>query len=161
MGKILKKILKVVLGVIGVLVLGVVVFIALNWGSVEILKGTADLGVPPQAIPEAAQATQPLRDRGDADWPCWRGVHGDAKSPVTGIIKDWSRGLKQVWEVNYLCQGQGSATWSAPVIQGDRLVVCGRAEGHDLYQGPGVDPPRHCQRQALPAFQAAPGMLCS
>jgi len=132
MGKTLKRTLKIVLGVIAVLVLGLVVFIALNWDSVEILKGTEDLGAQPQAIPEAAQATQALRHRDAADWPCWRGVTGDAKSRVVGIIKDWSGGLKQIWEVNYLCQGQGSATWSAPVIQGDRLIVCGRAEGHDL-----------------------------
>jgi outer membrane protein assembly factor BamB len=131
-GKTLKKILKIVLGVVGVLVLGLVIFIALNWDSVEILKGTEDLGEQPQAIPQAVEATQALSNRGEADWPCWRGVNGDAKSPMTGIIKDWSSGLQQIWEVNYLCQGQRSATWSAPVIQGDRLVVCGRDESHDL-----------------------------
>jgi len=132
MGKTLKRVLKIVLGVIAVLMLGLVVLIALYWDSVEILKGTENLGELPQAIPEAIQATQTLRNRGEADWPCWRGINGDAKSPVTGIIKDWSKGLQQIWEVNYLCQGQGSATWSAPVIQGERLVVCGRDEGHDL-----------------------------
>jgi outer membrane protein assembly factor BamB len=131
-GKTLKKILKIVLGVVGVLVLGLVIFIALNWDSVEILKGTEDLGEQPQAIPQAVEATQALSNRGEADWPCWRGVNGDAKSIVTGITRDWAKGLKQVWELSYLCQGQGSATWSAPVIQGDRLIVCGRDEGHDL-----------------------------
>ena len=132
MGRILKRILKIVLGIIVLLVLVIVVLIALYWDSVGILRGTQDLGEQAQAIPNVPVTTQPLRDRGDADWPCWRGLHGDAKSPVTGISKDWSKGLKQLWEVNYLCQGQGSATWSAPVIQGDRLIVCGRDEGHDL-----------------------------
>ena len=73
MGKTFKKTLKIVLGVIAVLVLGVAAFIALNWDSVEILQGTEDLGAQPQAIPEAAQTTQALRDREAADWPRWRG----------------------------------------------------------------------------------------
>jgi outer membrane protein assembly factor BamB len=34
--------------------------------------------------------------------------------------------------VDYLCQGQASAAWSAPVVRGDRLVVCGRDDAHDL-----------------------------
>jgi outer membrane protein assembly factor BamB len=51
---------------------------------------------------------------------------------MTGVIKDWSSGLKQIWEVDYLCQGKASAAWSAPVVQGDRLIVCGRDEGNDL-----------------------------
>ena len=34
--------------------------------------------------------------------------------------------------MNYLCQGRGSATWSAPVIQGDRLIVGGRDADNDL-----------------------------
>lgn len=132
MGKIVKRILKIAACILGLLVLALVVLIVLFWDSVEILSGTQDLGAPPQAIPAAAQAIEPLRDRGEADWPCWRGIHGNAKSPVTGITKDWAKGFPQIWQVDYLCQGKGSATWSAPVIQGDRLVVCGRNEGQDL-----------------------------
>ena len=132
MGKTAKKWLKIVLGVLGVLVLGLGVLVILNWESVEILAGTGDLSDPPQEIPEIVAPAMALREKGEADWPCWRGVEGNAKSTVTGIIKDWSSGLKQAWEVNYLCQGQASATWSAPVVQGDRLIVCGRDEGHDL-----------------------------
>jgi outer membrane protein assembly factor BamB len=128
----MKKWLKITLGVIGLLVLGLGIFIALNWESVKILKGTQDLGVQPDAIPQVVQAQASLRDKGDADWPCWRGPLADGRSPVTGIIKDWSSGLRQVWEVDFLCQGQASATWSSPVIQGDRLVVCGRDDANDL-----------------------------
>jgi outer membrane protein assembly factor BamB len=132
MGKKMKKWLKVVLGIIGVLVLGLGILVILNWESVEILRGTEDLSDRPQEIPEIVKPTMTLREKGEADWPCWRGVDGDAKSTVTGIIKDWSNGLKKVWEVNYLCQGKASAVWSAPVIQGDWLIVCGRDEGKDL-----------------------------
>lgn len=132
MRKTAKKVLKIVLGVIGVLLLGLGIYIALNWESVEILTGTEDLTDQPGEIPEPVEPVVALRDTGEADWPCWRGADGDAKSTVTSISKDWSNGLKQVWEVDYLCQARASATWSAPVVQGDRLVVCGRDEGNDL-----------------------------
>ena len=128
----MKKLLKIVLGIIGVLVLGLSVLFILNWESFDILTGTGDLRDQPKEIPETVKPTMKLREKGEADWPCWRGVAGDAKSTVTGIIKDWSNGLKKVWEVNYLCQDQSSATWSSPVIQGDRLIVCGRDQGNDL-----------------------------
>jgi len=67
-----------------------------------------------------------------ADWPNWRGVNFDGKSSTTGIHADWSMGLKKLWIVNYLCQDQATASWSAPVIQGNRLVVTGRDEKKDL-----------------------------
>jgi len=120
------------LSVVGVLVLGLGLLVIRYWESVDILKGTQNLSERVQDIPEATTPAVALRDKGEADWPCWRGVDGEAKSTVTGIIKDWSNGLKQAWEVNYLCQGQASAAWSAPVVQGDQLIVCGRDEGNDL-----------------------------
>ena len=60
------------------------------------------------------------------------GRGGDGKSLVTGIRKDWSGGLRKLWDVDYLCQGAQSVTWSAPAVQGNRLVVPGRDEKHDL-----------------------------
>jgi hypothetical protein len=132
MGKTMKKLLKIVLAVLGVLVLLLGILVILNWDSVKILTGTGDLSDQPKEIPEIVKPAMALRDKGEADWPRWRGVDGNAKSTVTGIIKDWSNGLKQVWEVNYLCQGRASATWSSPVIQGDRLIVCGRDDSNDL-----------------------------
>ncbi len=131
MKKTVKKWLKIGLGVLGALVLGAGIFIALNWDSVEILRGSGDLAATPEEIPEVVISTETLRDEGAADWPCWRGAAGDGRSAVTGIIKDWSQGLERMWEVNYLCRGEGGAAWSAPVVQGDRLVVCGRDEAHD------------------------------
>jgi outer membrane protein assembly factor BamB len=59
-----------------------------------------------------------------ADWPHWRGPTGDLKSPLRGIRKDWTGGLKKVWEVRGL--SPGAHTWSVPAIQGNRLVVSGR-----------------------------------
>ena len=132
MGKKIKILLKILLGVIAVLVLIVGILTIVYWESVEILSGTQDLSGQSQEIPEAVIPATELRDKGEADWPRWRGANGDAKSAVTGIIKNWSNGLKQLWEVNYLCQGEASTTWSSPVIQGDRLIVCGRDEDNDL-----------------------------
>ena len=83
------------------------------------------------AIPKTTTAPTPVK-HGPADWPCWRGLQGDGKSTVTGITKDWSGGLKKLWELDYLCQGSQSVTWSAPAVQGNRLVVPGRDENKDI-----------------------------
>ncbi len=132
MGKTTKIWLKIILGLMGALVLGVGIFVMLNWESAEILAGTEDLSSPSQDIPQAIEPAEALRQTGESDWPCWRGSSGDAKCTITGIKTDWSHGLKQHWQVDYLCQGPGSATWSAPVIQGDRVIVCGRDADKDL-----------------------------
>ena len=90
-----------------------------------------DVAGPLRAIPEASGILSPVA-RGAADWPCWRGGNGDGKSTVRGIRKDWSEGLKRLWQVDYLCQGKESATWSAPAVQGNRLVVPGRDQKSDI-----------------------------
>ena len=69
---------------------------------------------------------------GSADWPNWRGEQFDGKSSFTGIKTDWSDGLKKLWQVDYLCQGSSSATWSSPVVKGNRLIVMGRDEINDV-----------------------------
>lgn len=124
-----KKGLLVSLGVVvAVLALGAISC----WSSLGILVGTGDLSGAKEPIP-AVTGTEPEPvSRGEADWPCWRGQNGDGRSAVTGIIEDWSDGLKKLWQVDFLCQGSSAATWSAPVIQGNRLVVCGRDERNDL-----------------------------
>ena len=58
------------------------------------------------------------------DWPRWRGANCDSKSPMKGIRKDWTGGLTKVWEVKGL--SIGTATYSAPCVKGNRLVVMGR-----------------------------------
>jgi len=94
--------------------------------------GTEKLSGELEAIPstETTELTQLVK--GPADWISWQGANADNRSLVKGIIKDWSAGLKKMWEVNYLCQGDLSATWSAPVVQGNRLVVLGRDDESDL-----------------------------
>jgi len=99
----------------------------------RVYRGEEDLSGPTDPI--AAQVPDEEREpitRGSTDWPCWRGSRYDGKSDATGIRKDWSGGLRKLWEVRYLCQGNVAATWSAPVIQGNRLVVPGRDADNDL-----------------------------
>ena len=66
------------------------------------------------------------------DWPCWRGPNSDGKSHVKGIRKDWSVGLKKVWEYNEL-QTKNSKfdTWSAVSVKDGKVVVPGRREDKD------------------------------
>jgi outer membrane protein assembly factor BamB len=114
---------------IAVLIIGAASFVA--WYAYRMMQGTERLTGPKQVIPKVAHAPRPV-EQGSADWPCWRGPAGDGKSPVTGIRRDWSKGLTKRWEVSYLCQGPRTATWSAPVIYGNRLVVPGRDDDNDL-----------------------------
>ena len=133
MNKIVKRLIKVVLGVVLVvlLVLGIVAY--RYWDSIEILRGTQDVTATGQRIPEPVQPATTLREHGEADWPCWRGIHGDARSTVTGVSTQWTAGLTKTWEVDYLCQGKASAAWSAPVVQGD---VAAAVEAKGLFYPP-------------------------
>ncbi len=97
----------------------------------QAIHGVQDIVGPIGAIPEPSADLSPPT-KGPADWPCWRGIDGDGRSAVSGIRKDFSGGLKKLWEVDYLCQGRQSATWSAPVVRGNRLVVPGRGSGEDF-----------------------------
>ena len=60
-----------------------------------------------------------------ADWPQWRGLHGDSKSPETGILKQWPKGGPKVaWQINTIGTG-----YSAPVIAGEQLFIAGARNG--------------------------------
>ncbi|MFC2113498.1 PQQ-binding-like beta-propeller repeat protein [Bacteroidota bacterium] len=124
----MKKIWKIILSILAALVLLVAGFIYYGYHSIyksEKIGGTRE-NIPS----EVAEATD--INKGVADWPNWRGQNFDGKSSLTGIITDWSSGLEKLWEVNFLCQGQATASWSAPVIVGNRLVIPGRDENNDL-----------------------------
>ena len=82
-------------------------------------------GLPPPAITPVLTGSKTASGAAAAaDWPCWRGPTRDLRSPLRGIRKDWTGGLKKVWEVRGL--SPGAHTWSVPAIQGNRLVVSGR-----------------------------------
>ena len=86
---------------------------------------------PPQAAAavEVPKSAEPVGE----DWPCWRGPHGNGKSGVKGIKKDWSGGLRKLWEVDDLCRGEGDiSTWSTPSVSGDTLIIPGWNDGKDV-----------------------------
>jgi outer membrane protein assembly factor BamB len=123
-----KKILRIILIVIGIGVLtgaGFTIYIYNFTQKSEKISGKQE------AIP-VKSTTAELITKGSSDWSSWQGSNYDKKSSFTGIVKDWSKGLKKVWEVNFLCQGDKSATWSAPVISGNVLIVPGRDDTDDL-----------------------------
>ena len=128
----MKKWMKWVIGIIGVLMVTILIFSVLFWSRLSILMGTEELSGKTEAIPGPVSRLAGPPAEGDADWISWHGASGDRRSGVTGIIRDWSGGLERLWEVDYLCQGNSSAAWSAPVIRGNRLVVCGRSTDSDL-----------------------------
>lgn len=97
----------------------------------KITTGSEDLPGKMEDIPSQSSSLPPL-SKGTSDWLNWRGPGYEGKSQFTSIKTNWKDGLKILWQVNYLCQGQNTATWSAPVVQGNRLIVPGRDETNDL-----------------------------
>jgi outer membrane protein assembly factor BamB len=123
-----KKWLLISLAIVAILV--VILGIA-GYMIFQTTFGSEELSGTQTPIPKTIESYPPL-SVGEADWPNWRGPELNGKSTLTGIVKDWTGGLKKVWQVDYLCQGKQSATWSAPVIQGNRLIVPGRDQKNDL-----------------------------
>ena len=123
-----QKTLFISLAIVAVVIVAGVIAVRQIWLAIH---GAESLPGMVAAIPQAMQTPPPLTE-GAADWPCWRGPNGDGKSLVTAIRTDWTGGLTRLWEVSFLCQGTHTSTWSAPVVQGNRLVVPGRDEENDL-----------------------------
>ena len=123
-----RKTVKIVLGIISFLLL-ITAFYA--YQIYQNVMGSEDLSGNQGSIPEIGKEIPPINN-GIADWPNWRGPNYNGKSDIKGIKTDWSKGLTKLWEVDYLCQGQSTASWASPVIQGNRLVVTGRDETNDL-----------------------------
>lgn len=83
--------------------------------NTEAVRKTICIGLIAVVVTQLASAS---------DWPQWRGPNRDGKSAMTGIRKDWSGGLKKLWEVKGL--SPDTTTCSSPSIQGNRLVVLGK-----------------------------------
>ncbi len=61
------------------------------------------------------------------DWPGWRGVARDGKSPDTGLLKQWpAEGPKRLWEVNNIGSG-----YSTVAVTGGTVYTTGHV-GDDL-----------------------------
>ena len=123
-----KKIVRIVLIVIGI---GALIGAGFGIYIYNFTQKSEKISGKQEAIP-LKNTTADLITKGSSDWISWQGQNFDKKSSFTGIHNDWSKGLKKVWEVNFLCQGNKSATWSAPVIRGNVLIVPGRDDTDDL-----------------------------
>ena len=124
----MKKYVKVILIVVAI----VLVFVGFyGYQIYKMVMGSESLVGKKENIPNIVSTVPPITN-GTADWPNWRGVNFDGKNATTGIITDWSKGLEKLWQVNYLCQDKSTASWSAPVVQGNRLIVPGRDQKNDL-----------------------------
>jgi len=59
------------------------------------------------------------------DWPQWRGLHRDGKSPETGLLKRWpDAGPKLLWKADGLGEG-----YSQPTVAGGVVYVTGSVKG--------------------------------
>jgi outer membrane protein assembly factor BamB len=92
-------------------------------GSEPLFGKQENIPVPVLPIPPVT--------KGSADWTNWRGPNFEGKCAFKGIRTDWSKGLKKLWSANYLCQDNATASWSSPVVQGNRLIVPGRDSKND------------------------------
>ena len=124
----MKKYVKIILVIVS---LALIVGVYYGYQVYKIIAGSEPLSGKQENIPSKMAAIPPIT-KGIADWPNWRGTDFEGKSATKGIKTDWSKGLKVIWQVNYLCQDKSTASWSAPVIQGNRLIVPGRDKTNDL-----------------------------
>jgi len=123
-----KKTIRIILIVSGLLILIVAGF---GYFIYNFTQGSEKISGKRQAIPQNTIKID-FSARGNSDWISWQGQNFDKKSAFTGIRKDWSKGLEKLWEVNFLCQGEQTASWSSAVVQGNMLLVPGRDEKSDL-----------------------------
>ena len=124
----MKKSLKIIL-IVGLIVL--ISGLVFGYLIYQEINGSEKIAGKKQNIPSDLE-DQSAWVAGTADWTNWRGENFNGKSSFTGIKTDWSEGLKKLWQVDYLCQGGSSATWSSPVVQGNRIIVMGRDDVNDV-----------------------------
>jgi len=124
----MKKSVKIILIIVAI----VLVFVGfIGYNVYKMVMGSESLTGKLESIPAKIASLPPIT-QDVADWPNWRGANFEGKSATKGIITDWSKGLKKLWQANYLCQDKSTASWSTPVIQGNRLIVPGRDKTNDL-----------------------------
>ena len=123
-----RKIIKIILIIVFILLAIVAIF---GYYLYNFTQKSEKISGKQEAIPQKTIALD-LIVKGASDWSSWQGEKFDKKSNLTGLKTDWTKGLNKIWEINFLCQGNQTATWSAPVIQGKMLVVPGRDEKNDL-----------------------------
>ena len=124
----MKRSVKIILLIIAVVLVSGVYF---GYQIYQSIMGSEQIVGKQEGIPQPMAPTPPVTS-GIADWTNWRGKNFEGKSETTGIQTDWSKGLQKIWDVNYLCQDNGTASWATAVVQGNRLIIPGRDEKNDL-----------------------------
>ncbi|MBI5541012.1 MAG: PQQ-like beta-propeller repeat protein [Bacteroidia bacterium] len=124
----MKKRTKIILIILSIFL---IVSAIIGYKGYQAVLGSEELTGNIESIPTDKIEIPPLTT-GNADWPNWRGFNFDGKSSLKGINTDWSKGLKKLWQVDFLCQGNATASWATVVVQGNRLIVPGRDENNDL-----------------------------
>lgn len=125
----MKKRTKIILIVVSAILIYVVYYV---YQVYQRVLGSEKLTGVVEYVPQIEIKNIPELKFGADDWPHWRGLNFDGKSNTVGINTDWSSGIKKIWQVDYLCQGDATGSWSSVAIQGNRLVVPGRDEMHDM-----------------------------
>jgi len=124
----MKKSVKIILVVVSLLVIAIAYF---AYTGYQMVAGSEGITGKQDKIPTALNNIPETTEDFD-DWSNWRGNNFEGKSTTIGIKKDWSAGLNKLWQVDFLCQDRATASWSTPVVQGNRLIVPGRDEKNDL-----------------------------
>ena len=124
----MKRSVKITLIIVAVILVAGAYF---GYQIYQSIMGSEPISGKLENIPSVMIPVPPIT-KGISDWPNWRGANFEGKSATKGIQTDWSKGLKKLWHVNYLCQDKSTASWSAPVVQGNRLIIPGRNEKNDL-----------------------------
>ena len=127
-----KKIFKIIGTILIIGVSGLGIFVALNWNEYSTMIKNNTMNGEVQKIPESRTVNISDITFGDEDWSGWRGNDGENHQIIKNLKMDWSKGLTKKWEINFLCSGENSSTWSAPSVQGNRLIVCGRDKENDI-----------------------------
>lgn len=64
----------------------------------------------------------------DPEWPCWRGINRDGRSPDTGLLKEWpAEGPKLLWKTEGINHG-----FSSPVVAGGSIYITGDTDDKKL-----------------------------
>jgi len=124
----MKRSVKIILAIIAVVLVSGAYF---GYQIYQSVMGSEQIVGTQEGIPQPMSLTPPVTN-GIADWTNWRGENFEGKSTAIGIQTDWSKGLQKIWDINYLCQDNGTASWAAAVVQGNRLIIPGRDEKNDL-----------------------------
>lgn len=125
----MKKYIKLAVVIILLAIAGSVFWF---YDSISIMTGNKNITGKVEKIPEARARVFPPVTSTELDWTSWLRADLSNAARVDKLSMNWSNGLKKIWEINYLCQDESTAVWSAPLIKGNRLIVGGRDEENDL-----------------------------